>query len=163
MRWILVADASRARLFAAEHAFDLELLKSFEHPGSRARARDLVSDATGRKPAGPSVGGAYGGRAVSHGYGRPGVEPDTEPKAVEGEKFARELVSTLQRGLLDHAFDKLIIAAPPHFLGLLKGELGKEVAKHVEAYVNKDLTQHELRDIQQHIREQLVPEWVREG
>jgi protein required for attachment to host cells len=158
MRWILVADASRARLFAAEHALNLQVLSSFEHPESRARARDLVSDATGRKPAGPSMGGSYGGRAVSHSFGRPGVEPDTEPKAVEAEKFARELASTLERGWLDHAFDKLVIAAPPHFLGLLKGELGKEVAKQVEAYVNKDLTHHELRAVQEHLQQELAPE-----
>lgn len=155
MRWILISDASRARLFA-ERSGTWELLEKFEHPESRERARDLMADTNGRKPAGPSMGGAYGGRAVSHSFGRAGVEPDTDPKEVEAQKFARELAGRLERGHFDHAYDNLVIAAPPHFLGLMKGVLSREVEKRVEAFLNKDLTHHDTRQLQEHVEKELA-------
>src|SRR4051812_29876359 len=95
-RWVVVCDASRARLFAdGGIGKPLHPKDVLEHPDSRSRARDLMADATGRKPAGPSAGGHYGGRSVSLGFGRVGVEPDTDPKEVEAEKFARELAALL--------------------------------------------------------------------
>src|SRR5579884_4315224 len=98
-RYVLVADASRARLFHERTHGAYELVATFDHADSRARVRDLMADATGRKPVGPSVGAHYGGRSVSLGSGRPGVAPDTDAKEVEAEKFARELADVLEAQL----------------------------------------------------------------
>lgn len=162
MRWVLVANASRARLFNqpkdnAELPGVLQLIESFEHGESRARGMDLTSDAPGRKPVGPSAGGSYGGRSVAHGLGRPGVEPTTDPKEVELIKFARELSARLERGLHDGQFTRLVISAPPHFLGVLKQQLDREVDKRVEVYLNKDLTQQELLTIEKQVQSELRP------
>ena len=81
--WILVCDASRARLFAETgpgRAFSL--LASFEHPSSREHVRELMADANGRKPVGGSRGAGVNGRPGGF-HGRPGAEPDTDPKEVE--------------------------------------------------------------------------------
>jgi protein required for attachment to host cells len=177
-RWILVCDASRARIFrdsrrragslapaqpgngesrAAEDAQSgFALVRMLEHEESRAKARDLVADANGRKPAGPSMGGSYGGRSVSFGHGRVGVEPDTDPKEVEAQKFAQELAATLERGLLDRAYEALVVAAPPKFLGLLRDTLSKEVSKRIEATLNKDFAKLEAREIEARIRSELA-------
>ena len=44
--WILVADASRARLFSVSKSIGpLQEIGSFDHPGARAKTRDLLADA----------------------------------------------------------------------------------------------------------------------
>lgn len=156
MRWILVADASRALLFRANGTNDpYELVETMDHAESRARARDLMADSNGRKPVGGSVASSYGGRSVSLGHGRPGAAPHTEPKEVEAQRFARELSETLERGLLDKQFDSVVIAAPAQFLGLLKGTVSKEVSKHIEATFSKDFTHMDRHAIESHMRQQL--------
>jgi protein required for attachment to host cells len=153
-RWIMVADASRARVFRENddtHAF--EFVQTFEHEASRAHARDLMADANGRKPAGVSVGPNHGpgARSVSLGVGRVGVAPETDPKEVEAEKFARELSHYLEAQLQEHAYSKLILAAPPHFLGLLRSTLSSQVQNHIEATLHKDLTQLDTESLQKHV------------
>ena len=146
-RWILVADASRARFFREdpkERTF--EQIGAFDHEASRAKVRDLMADANGRKPVGPSMSAGH----LAHG--RPGAEPDTDAKSVEAEKFARELADYIESGVLAHAFESLVLVAPPHFLGLLRAQLGKEAPRHVETTIDKDLTMFDLRDIEQRMQ-----------
>lgn len=138
--WILVCDASRARLLAepagARHLTEIE---AFEHAESRARVRDLMADANGRKP-----GGGWGHR--------PGVEPDTDPKEVEAQKFARRLADVLQKGLDDHAYEALILVAPPHFLGLMRECVSAQVAKRVGHSIGKDVAMETPREIEARLR-----------
>jgi protein required for attachment to host cells len=155
-RWILIADASRARIFRDDRPTKpFTLVDSLEHPESRARVRDLMSDAMGRKPAGMSRGGPDTLAAAGSSSARPGAAPDTDAKAVEAQKFARIVAEHLEKGLDQRAYDSLVVVAPPHFLGVLKQCLHHEVGKHVELYINKDLTQHERTNIEQHVRSEL--------
>ncbi|WP_437630463.1 host attachment protein [Sorangium sp. So ce854] len=143
--WILVSDASRAQLYREEPAGKgFTLLESYTHDESRARVRDLMADAHGRKPNGTPGGnglvpGAGGGTGSTY-LGRPGAAPDTDPKEVEAQKFARELAEVLEKGLNEHAYDALVLIAPPQFLGLLRGTVSKQVSNHVESSVDKDLS-----------------------
>src|SRR5262245_18602964 len=131
-KWILVCDASRARLLLEQRqGRDISLVEAFEHSDSRAHGRDLTTDATGRKPVGPVPAARVMGQGGAHG--RPGVEPETGPKEVEAQRFARELAAVLDKGRSHHAYERLVIAAPPHFLGLLRGALEGEVTKMIEA------------------------------
>ena len=136
--WILVCDASRARLFQMEQADRLELLEELEHPASRARIRDLMADANGRKPNGQA------GHRNNH---RPGAAPDTDAKEVEAMKFAQELAERLDKGRVERQFDRLVLAAPPHFLGLLKATLDDQVQKRLAHTVDKDLTGIQAREL----------------
>ncbi len=155
-RWILIADASRARLFRDDHpSRPFTLIDSLEHPESRARVRDLMADANGRKPAGMARGGGDAVTAAGSSSARPGAAPDTDAKTVEAQKFARTLAQRLERGLHEHAYDRLVVAAPPHFLGLLRQSLSHGVKRHLEVFLNKDLTQHERPDIESHVRHEL--------
>lgn len=153
--WILVCDASRARLLrAATHQKGLVQLDALEHAESRAHARDLMADAQGRKPVGAvpasKMGGQQGGA-----YGRPGAEPDTDPKEVEAQKFARMLAEVLEKGLTDHAYDRVFLVAPPHFLGLLRSTVSAQVEKHVHLTVDKDLTHEDLTALTRRLEESL--------
>ncbi|MGK4003421.1 host attachment protein [Sorangium sp. So ce1036] len=143
--WILVSDASRAQLYREEPAGKgFTLLESYDHEESRARVRDLMADAAGRKPNGTPGGnglipGAGGGAGATY-LGRPGAAPDTDPKEVEAQKFAHELADVLERGLNDHAYDALVLIAPPQFLGLLRATVTKQVSHRIESSVDKDLS-----------------------
>lgn len=137
--FVLVADASRARLFRREESGALALLEEAEHPESRAHNRDLGADKPGR---------AFTGVGVSKG--RSALEPRTEPQEVEAEKFARELGDRLAQAFDAHAFDELIVAAPPKFLGLLRETLATHkdhVDRRVKMWVEKDYTELDARDV----------------
>jgi protein required for attachment to host cells len=148
--WILVSDASRARLFAdTSAARPYALVATFDHPESRARVADLVSDTNGRKP----VGGSRGVNARPGGFhGRPGVEPDTDPKDVEAIKFARDLSDALSKGLDDRGYDELIVAAPPRFLGMLRETVSEQVRRRMVREIDKDLSLLPPREIEKRIR-----------
>lgn len=143
--WILMCDASRAHLYREEpNRRGFTLLESLEHSKSRARVRDLMADAQGRKPngnpGGVGHGGPPGGTSGGTYLGRPGAAPDTDPKEVEAQKFARELAERLEKGLNAHQYDGLVLIAPPQFLGLLKATVSQHVGKHIEATIDKDLS-----------------------
>jgi protein required for attachment to host cells len=154
-RWILVADASRATLFREpEHAKHYALIGTYDHEASRAHVRDLVSDAFGRKPGGMSAA-VHVGSITNAVHGRPGAAPTTDAKQVESDKFARELCDVLSQGLDQHAYDGLVLVAPPRFLGQLRSTMSHEVAKHVEASIDKDLSKLTPREAELRMREAL--------
>lgn len=47
--WILVADASQARILQKQSGASFEMVHSFSHPQSRLKASDLGSDSAGRE------------------------------------------------------------------------------------------------------------------
>jgi len=138
--WILVSDASRARLFSmAEKDKPWELVQAFEHPESRAKSSELSSD--GR-----------GSMQQSAGRGnRPALEPHTSPKEVEADVFVRELAHYLDNGRTHNAYNNLALVAPPSFLGKLRNSLSVQVMKHVTVTVDKDYTNLADRDVHQRL------------
>ncbi len=77
--------------------------------------------------------------------------------SVSGARVAVRVppAARLEQGLREHAYERLVVAAPPHFLGLLKPLLGDEVKRRLEVLLNKDLTHHERPEIESHVRNEL--------
>jgi protein required for attachment to host cells len=140
--WILVSDASRARLFRRKGvARTWDLVFERDYPEGRAHGRDRTTDRPGRF-------------ALDHGKGfQAQMEPPKSPHEIAAENFARSLAESLERGLGAHAFDRLVLTAPPHFLGLLRERLSTEVARHVTASIDKDYTRLELPELRNRLRE----------
>lgn len=133
--WILVADSSRARLFAAsQRGKSWELVESLEHPASRARAAEI--DPTER-----------GTQKQSFGFATPTMEPKNSPRRVEQLHFAEELAHKLDAGLKQGKYGALALVASPKFLGELKGILAVQVAKCVIAAIDKDYTRLDEREL----------------
>jgi protein required for attachment to host cells len=63
------------------------------------------------------------------------------------DRFASEVAEVLYKKAHDHAFERLIIVAPPRTLGTMRSAFRKEVADKVTAEIPKDLTSHALPDI----------------
>lgn len=140
--WILVCDASRARIFSKENKVSkLKLVEELEHPASRAHGRDLMADRPGRQQ-------QIGGKTE-----RAAMEPRTDPKRVEAERFARELTVRLSKGLTDHGFERLIVVAPPQFLGMLRSSFDTQVTQRVMTWIEKDYTHTDERQLTERLRD----------
>jgi protein required for attachment to host cells len=133
--WILVADAAKARLFEApEPGSGWRLLEDLENPEGRARSRDFLADEAG---------------GVQHDEGavfRNAMEP-LSIKKVEAKRFAKDLAHTLNQGVNTNRYDRLVIVAPPEFLGMLRHELTTQVMAKVVDTVPKDYTQSNVDEL----------------
>jgi protein required for attachment to host cells len=134
MQWVLVANASKARIFARTAAGrPLKELEDLVHPASRLHARDLTSDRDGRQ-------GASGGRVHA-------VQQKTDAKETEAINFARELVAKLESGRDSGKFEALVLVAPPHFLGILRKQIGGPLSAKVVHSIEKNLVSADLHTL----------------
>ena len=109
--WILIANASVARLFSRESdSGPLVPLHSFEHAESRLKASELADDRLGHD----STDGRPGGVSF---------EPRMDPRRKQHLKFARELAQRLDEGLAGGDCGRITLYASSPFLGELKGQL----------------------------------------
>lgn len=136
LTWILVANAAKARLFQSD-GHGLREISDAIHPASAAHGRDLLADAAGRRGQGPAGRGD-----------RPGLGGDEPVQRQEAERFARQLAALLKTGLDEHAYDGLVLVAPPHLLGLLRKHLGHTVSRRVDATLDRDLVHVEPADLE---------------
>jgi protein required for attachment to host cells len=121
--WIMVANASHAKLFRNEGPKKgLKLVKELIHPQSREKAAELVSD-------------RIGNFAGSGSYAQP-----TPPKEHEAERFASEIAHELEHGRVNRDYGKLILVTSAHFMGLLNGRLTQQVRNMISESINKDYT-----------------------
>ncbi len=129
--WILVGDASRARIFGFEKEDGpWVLVEQIEHPLGRARTSELVTDRAGRQ------------RQTG-----PALEGHMDPAEHESHRFAEKLGHVLGKGFDDHRFARLFLVAPPRFLGYLRGVLREPVLRQVAKSVDRDYTHHEEREL----------------
>lgn len=141
--WVVVADGSRGKIYVQEQV-DSELVEKQDivHPDSRLHDRDLTSDRAG------SDGGAVG-------QGPHVMDTRTEAHKHELATFAREINQQLEAGRSQNAFDRLVLMAPPTFLGMLRSSMKDEVKKRVVGELDKELVKQSAREIQDHLKQAL--------
>ena len=134
--WILVANASLAKLYAnLGPNKGLTLVKELIHPESRQKNGELVSDRSGAMGAVGSGGGS--------------MQPQTLPKQHEAKVFAQEIAQALYQGRTSTAFKRAILVAPPAFMGLLNAVIDGPTAQLITDRFEKDYTktpENELGD-----------------
>jgi len=145
--WIVLADAASARMYAPQaNVRDWTLAAELSHPQSRARESELGRDKPGRdKP----------GRVKQSAGGRSAMERPTPRKKVEMEKFARQIAEALDDALVRKAYERLVLVAPPAFLGVLRGTLAERVAQRISATIEKDYLHLDPPELRERVREQL--------
>ena len=125
--WILVANASLAKLYAnLGPNKGLTLVKELIHPESRQKNGELVSDRSGAMGAVGSGGGS--------------MQPQTLPKQHEAKVFAQEIAQALYQGRTSNAFKRAILVAPPAFMGLLNAVIDGQTAQLITDRFEKDYT-----------------------
>lgn len=140
--WVLVADAARARLFQVEPRQTLTPALAEELIGTNLRSREIASDRPGRT-------------FDSGGQGRHAKEPPTDPARHAQGEFARDVVRLLEDKRTSHAFERLIVVAPPQFLGDLRGLMSPQLEDMVSAELAKDLSKLPVHELQDHLRDVL--------
>ena len=136
--WILVANASLAKLYAnLGPNKGLQLVKELIHPQSRQKNADLVTDR-------PGSSGGSGTRSGSK-------QPQTSPKEHEAHLFAQTLAQELYLGRAHNAFRRAILVAPPAFMGMLNTLLDKPTAQLVTDRFEKDYTKTSETELYDHL------------
>ena len=136
--WILVANASRARLFSTDdRAEQWDLREEFHHEESRQRSVDLLNQEDN-----PNAGTLNKPLAENEPNGR---------QHLEHERFARQLAERLERGLNERAYERLVIAAPPSFLGHLRKVVSKRVHQHLMMDLRADYSNIPAQELPERI------------
>lgn len=142
--WILIANATRARVLQQEGDNRVTVLESFEHPQSRSKISDLADDRAGFEKTDRSFGGtAY--------------TPRIDAKQKEHLRFARELSDFLERQAQLGHFQSLEVFASSPFLGELKAELGSATARLVAGTHDVDLTGVGPAELGRRIADEIAP------
>ncbi len=141
--WIVTANASRARIWAAETpAAPLHLVRELEAPEARMHERELTSDLPGR---------AFD----SMGQGRHAMEQEVGPKQAAAQRFARQLTETLAAGARRPGFDKLYLLAAPSFLGLLREQARDKLNGCEVVEMDRDYTSLDGEELRKRLPEYL--------
>lgn len=144
--WLIVADAAHARVISTEGPHKpLHVEREMANPAGRAHVHDLVSDQAGRY----AKGGRRGIKSA--------LEPRTSPHEMEEKRLAHGLAEFLEIAREQGRYERLVLIAPPKFLGVLRLSLSPLVRKHLARAVAKDLTKIELEDLCEHIKEVFEP------
>jgi len=134
--WILVANASQARLFErTSPAEPLVELADWVNPQSRMQAREIE-----RAPLGHSLGG------------RTGLAPRSDLKQQHRSEFAHTLAAYCREAVLNHRVKALVLVVSNPFLGELVAHLDASVQKAVVAQHVLDLTSFNTTDLDQRLR-----------
>ena len=136
--WIVVANASVAHIYAVtQEKQDREwtLITTLSHPQGRMKGIDLLADGQGHYQSGEAGRGAY--------------SPHTEIKDEEADHFAREITKFLHDHLNQSEFSHLMLAAAPHFYGLLNKHLDKRLKDTVKKTLQKDYAHFTTKELEE--------------
>ncbi len=134
--WIVVADAGRARILspADNDSVILDERGHLDNNEARLEDHEALADRSGHVSQGPGgIGHTFESR-ISH----------AEHVA---ETFAKTLCSRLDKARTSGELTKIYLLAAPHFLGLMRKNLGKDTHRLVADEFATDLTQHSAADI----------------
>ena len=136
--WILVANASQAHVYQNDGPNKgLTRIKTLEHAPSREKGTDLTTDRPGQQQ-GPNSGrGSFIGGKL--------------PKEVEAERFALQVARHLDQGRTQNAYQRLILVASPHFMGLINQHLDPHVRQLVSDSIEKDYTKIKEKELAGHL------------
>lgn len=135
MTWIVVTNSNRCRFYLFDsHKKILTFLKELSHPENRHKSGDyFTSDKPGRYHSASTARGSY--------------EPRTDPKESGVQHFSHEIANDLDHARTRNEYEKLILIAPPHMMGLLLEQCNKHVKQLIINEIKKDIvhyTDHEL-------------------
>jgi protein required for attachment to host cells len=137
--WLVVADGQRATVYHnSGPGKGLEIIPGMGGHHEVPPSRDIMSDAPGRNR------GAGGSGAAP-------MDGGANPHELEEKRFTESLAGAVNRAALDKQFDRLILAAPPRTLGILRKSLSSHATERVIAELDKDLTKASRDDLASHI------------
>jgi len=144
---VVVADQAEASFYDLQHRDDPpQLTGHLTDPLARLHDRDLISDRPGRKFDHAPLSGGRRGATAHHATGG-----EESPRRQEAVGFAHRIAAQLERAQRDDEFDRLVVMAPPGFLGVLRKALPQAVRASVVAEVDKDLVHQTAAAVRSHL------------
>ena len=141
--WVVVADSSAARIFVAGSPTGaLQEIASYAHAEGRAHERDLRTDEPGLTK-------------DRMGHAKHAAEPKVRPKDHEQIAFAKFLADHVEHARSKGQINRLILVAPPEFLGHLRSELDQDAKKIVEGEYSLNVVRMRAEEIRGHLPERL--------
>ena len=141
--WILVAHDAGARLFENNGPNKgIQQLETVEHPEGRERDRDLTSDRPGRSF-----------RKNSGDPRRAAMSQSVGPHERAVSAFAKSLSDKLKAARVQNRFERLVLVAPPKFLGILRSSLDGPTSQLVVGSIDKDLANSSDAELVKHLGE----------
>ena len=141
--WVVVADSSAARVFVAGSPTGaLQEIASYAHAEGRAHERDFRTDEPGTTK-------------DSAGYAKHGMEPKVRPKEQEQIAFARFLAQRVEEARVRGEIERVILVAPPEFLGHLRGALDGDAKKIVASTFGLNVVRMRPEEIRGHLPDKL--------
>ncbi len=138
--WVVVADGTRARLFNRHKNRTLEEFDVLLSPEHRLHEGDLVTDRDGRT-------------FDSAGQGRHAMGNKNTTKNHEMANFAKRLAMRLEEGRTSGELERLVLVAPPRFLGQLRANLSGPTQGLVALTLDKELTTLPAEKLQSYLPE----------
>lgn len=133
--WILIADGGQAYVVERKSAAaGLKKVPGLKFNGPRKMSRELGTDKPGRT-------------FSSVGSKRAAYDDDKRLAREAEEKFLKSMVTKLEEGHKAGAFERLVLAAPPRVLGVLRKQLPSRLAKSVWGEIHADLVKADLDEI----------------
>jgi protein required for attachment to host cells len=140
LTWVVVADRARARIFEWSSVNGkLEELVDLTNPEGRLQDRAISSD----RP----------GMAVDSQHHRSGHPMQAGHSAADNaaRAFAHDIAARLGSALDQKCYERIVLVAPPGFLGDLRSALDDRVQKLVADSVGLDLTRESPEAIRQRL------------
>lgn len=128
---VLAADASRARLFVHENNHSFQQIMSWNSPQARHQPHQTNSDKSG----------SFNGSAY---------DPEVDAQRHAQQAFAKEVMAEVK--LREKHFERIVIAAPPRFLGDLRTHLNLAITHKLSTFT-RDLTNLKPDEVQQRLLE----------
>lgn len=142
--WILIADGARARIFLNEGpGKGVTPVDGGAFESGHQASREILEDRPGRT-------------FESADTSRHAYEPRSDPHRELKRTFAGQLAAMLDQRLLEKAYDRVILVAPPAMLGDLREALTDAVRAVLYAELDKDLTQTPAQELPGHLGEVLA-------
>jgi protein required for attachment to host cells len=93
-----------------------------------------------------------GGPSIPSEPRRHAQENPTDPHRLLKRDFASKVVDELRRAMLGGRFDRIVLVAPPGFLGDLRELLPKDLKDKVADEITSDLTNMPEQQLQTHLK-----------
>jgi protein required for attachment to host cells len=144
---ILVADQGEADFYDAANAHEMPTFAGgIGDPAARLHDREIASDRPGRVfDHAPAPSGRRG--ATAHH----GTDGERSPRKYESGQFARRVAKLLDEAHRAGEFDRLIVIAPPTFLGRLREALPESLRAIIAAEVRKNLVHQPPSELRAHL------------
>lgn len=142
--WIVVADSARARVFRAESRIGpLVEMTDFTDSQGRLHEGDLYSEEQTRRL---ELGANSYHQSSDY-------EPPRSHERELAHRFAKQVADYLRRGALDKRYERLVVAAGPQFLGILRDEFDENTRARVTLELSKDLSKMRADELRAYLPE----------